>query len=51
MNSKIITNGILKAFAIIMAIVVVGYFLLTIQSVLVYIIIAAIIALIAAIMI
>lgn len=47
MNSKIITNGILKAFAIIMAIVVVGYFLLTIQSVLVYIIIAAIIALIA----
>ena len=47
MNSKIITNGILKAFAIIMAIVVVGYFLLAIQSVLVYIIIAAIIALIA----
>ena len=47
MNSKIITNGILKAFAIIMGIIVVGYFLLTIQSVLVYIIIAAIIALIA----
>ena len=47
MNSKIISNGILRAIAIILGITVLGYFLLKIQSVLVYIIIAAIIALIA----
>ena len=47
MNSKIITNGILRALAIVFGIIILGYFLLTIKSVLVYIIIAAIIALIA----
>ena len=47
MNSKLITNGILRAIAILTAIVVLGYFLVMIQSVLIYIIIAAIIALIA----
>lgn len=47
MNSKTISNGILRAIAIILGITVLGYFLLKIQSVLVYIIIAAIIALIA----
>ena len=47
MNSKIISHGILRALAIILGVVGLGYFLLTIQSVLVYILIAAIIALIA----
>ena len=47
MNSKIITNGILRALAIVFGIIILGYFLLTIKPVLVYIIIAAIIALIA----
>ena len=47
MNSKLITNGILRAIAVLTAIVVLGYFLIMIQSVLIYIIIAAIIALIA----
>ena len=48
MNSKIITNGILRALAIVFGSYNgLGYFLLTIKSVLVYIIIAAIIALIA----
>tara|TARA_B100000795_G_C22779470_1_gene431569 strand:- start:359 stop:1447 length:1089 start_codon:yes stop_codon:yes gene_type:complete len=47
MNSKVITNGILRAIAILVGITTLGYFLLMIQSVLVYIIIAAIIALIA----
>jgi predicted PurR-regulated permease PerM len=47
MNSKLISNGILRAIAVLTAIVVLGYFLLLIQSVLIYIIIAAIIALIA----
>ena len=47
MNSKVITNGILRAIAILVGITSLGYFLLMIQSVLVYIIIAAIIALIA----
>ena len=47
MNSKIISNGILRALAIIIGVIGLGYFLLTIQSVLVYILIAAIIALIA----
>jgi len=46
MNSKIITNGILRAVAIILGVMGLGYFLFTIQSVLVYIIISAIIALI-----
>tara|TARA_R110001632_G_scaffold229875_1_gene366685 strand:- start:6495 stop:7577 length:1083 start_codon:yes stop_codon:yes gene_type:complete len=47
MNSKIISTGILRAIAIIIGVALLGYFLLMIQSVLVYIIIAAIIALIA----
>ena len=47
MNSKLITNGILRAIAVLTAIVVLVYFLVMIQSVLIYIIIAAIIALIA----
>ena len=47
MNSKVISNGILRAVVIILGVIGLGYFLLTIQSVLVYIIIAAIIALIA----
>tara|TARA_B110000116_G_scaffold145615_1_gene126098 strand:- start:1454 stop:2542 length:1089 start_codon:yes stop_codon:yes gene_type:complete len=47
MNSKLISNGILRAIAVLTAIVVLGYFLVMIQSVLIYIIIAAIIALIA----
>ena len=47
MNSKLISNGILRAIAVLTAIVVLGYFLILIQSVLIYIIIAAIIALIA----
>ena len=46
MNSKIITNGILRAVAIILGVMGLGYFLFTIQTVLVYIIISAIIALI-----
>jgi predicted PurR-regulated permease PerM len=47
MNSKLISNGILRAIAVLAAILFLGYFLLLIQSVLIYIIIAAIIALIA----
>lgn len=47
MNSKLISNGILRAIAVLTAIVVLVYFLVMIQSVLIYIIIAAIIALIA----
>jgi hypothetical protein len=47
MNSKIISYGILRAVAVILGVIGLGYFLLTIQSVLAYIIIAAIIALIA----
>lgn len=47
MNSKIISTGILRAIAIMLGIVVLGYFLLKIKSVLVYIAIAAVIALIA----
>ena len=47
MNSKIISNGILRAIAVLAAVLFLGYFLLLIQSVLIYIIIAAIIALIA----
>jgi predicted PurR-regulated permease PerM len=47
MNSKLISNGILRAIAVLAAVLFLGYFLLLIQSVLIYIIIAAIIALIA----
>jgi predicted PurR-regulated permease PerM len=47
MNSKIISTGILRAIAIVLGIALLGYFLLMVQSVLVYIAIAAIIALIA----
>jgi predicted PurR-regulated permease PerM len=47
MNSKEISNGILKALTIIFGIVLLLYFLYAIQSVIVYIIIAAIISLIA----
>ncbi len=46
MNSKIISNGILRALAIIAAVFVLFYFLYEIQSVLVYIAIAAVISLI-----
>ena len=46
MNSNIITNGILKALAILVGIVLLLYFLYQIQSVLVYIAIAAVISLI-----
>lgn len=47
MNSRIISNGILRALAIVLGIALLGFFLYKIQSVLVYIIIAAVIALIA----
>ena len=47
MNSKIISTGILRALAIILGIALLGYFLYAIQSVIVYIIIAAVISLIA----
>ncbi|WP_088323452.1 AI-2E family transporter [Polaribacter tangerinus] len=47
MNAKIISNGILRALAIIIGIFALGYFLLTIKSVVIYIIIAAILSLIA----
>ena len=46
MNSKTITNGILRAIVILLAIALVSYFLFKIQSVIVYIIVAAIILLI-----
>jgi predicted PurR-regulated permease PerM len=46
MNSKIIANGILRAFGILLAIVLVLFFLYKIQSVIVYIAIAAVISLI-----
>ncbi|WP_420600889.1 AI-2E family transporter [Flagellimonas sp.] len=45
MNSKIIANGILRAVAIVAGIVLLGYFLFKIQSVLAYLAIAAVIAL------
>ncbi|MDT0540947.1 MULTISPECIES: AI-2E family transporter [Croceitalea] len=45
MESKTISNGILRAVLIITAIVLTGYFLLKIQSVLAYLAIAAVIAL------
>ena len=47
MNSKEISNGILRALAIIVGVILLGYFLYAIQSVIVYIIIAAVISLIA----
>ncbi|MCL7763141.1 AI-2E family transporter [Polaribacter sp. Z014] len=47
MNSKIIANGILRALSILLGIFLLGYFLYTIQSVIVYIIIAGILSLIA----
>lgn len=46
MNSKTIANGILRAIAIIIGILLLLYFLFKIQSVIVYIIIAAILSLI-----
>lgn len=46
MNSKIITNGILKALGIILGIFLFLYFLYKIQSVIVYIAIAAVVSLI-----
>lgn len=47
MNSKIIANGILRALAIVLGIALLCYFLYVVKSVLVYIAIAAVIALIA----
>ena len=47
MNSKTITNGILKALGITLGVVLLCYFLYTIKSVLIYIIIAGILSLIA----
>lgn len=47
MHAKIISNGILRALAIICCFLVFGYFLIEIQSVIIYIIIAAILSLIA----
>ena len=47
MNAKTIANGILRALGILLAIVLFGYFLYAIQSVIVYIIIAGILSLIA----
>ncbi|PHS51432.1 MAG: AI-2E family transporter [Lutibacter sp.] len=46
MNSNTITNGILKAIAIILGILVLFYFLYKVQSIIVYIAIAAVISLI-----
>lgn len=47
MDSRTISNGILRALAILTGIALLGYFLYAVRSVLVYIIIAAVIALIA----
>ena len=47
MNSKIIANGILRAIAILTGVALLFYFLYKIQSVIVYIIIAAVLSLIA----
>lgn len=47
MNSKIISNGILRALSIVIGVVLLLYFLKAIQSVLIYILIAAVISLIA----
>ncbi len=47
MNSKTIANGILRAISIILGVLALLYFLFTIQSVIIYIIIAGILSLIA----
>lgn len=47
MNSKILANGILRALGILVGIILFGYFLYAIQSVIIYIIIAGILSLIA----
>lgn len=47
MNSKIIANGILRAVAVFVGIGILGYFLYAIQAVIIYIIIAGVLALIA----
>lgn len=47
MNSKTLANGILRAIAVILGILLLLYFLFKIQSVLVYIIIAAVVSLMA----
>lgn len=47
MNSKIIANGILRALGVIVGVFLFGYFLYAIESVIIYIIIAAILSLIA----
>jgi len=47
MNSKIIANGILRAIGVLAAIAIVLLFLFKIQSVLIYLAIAAVISLIA----
>ena len=47
MNSKIITNGILKALTIVVGILFLGSFLFAIRSVIIYIVIAGILSLIA----
>ncbi|WP_397447202.1 AI-2E family transporter [Polaribacter sp. R77954] len=46
MTSKTIANGILRALAVILGIFLLGYFLLKIQSVIIYIIIAGVLSLI-----
>ena len=47
MNSKIITNGILKALTIVIGILFLGSFLFAIRSVIIYIVIAGILSLVA----
>jgi predicted PurR-regulated permease PerM len=47
MNAKIISNGILRALAVVLGLSLLGYFFYLIQTVLVYIVIAAVVALIA----
>ena len=46
MNSKSIANGILRALAIVLGVLLLGYFLFKIQSVIVYIIIAGVLSLV-----
>lgn len=46
MNSNIITNGILKAIAVVIGVLILLYFLFSIQSIIVYIAISAVISLI-----
>lgn len=47
MNSKIIANGILRALAILLGIAILLYFLYKVQSVIIYLVIAAVLSLIA----